>query len=153
MECLYKTTTKYSFEEYKKFNGAVMNQKYIIIVLIIALLLIFTGGIILENKLLIIFSIIYPILFWGAKNIGIKRVFNSNKLLQNSEISFEFYEDFFEIKHENGDEKIPYNKLSKIIETKTNFYLMIAKNQGYILIKEGMPEGLGEFINSKKAVI
>ena len=152
MECLYKTTTKFTYEEYKKFNDAIMKKKYIIIVSVLACLLILTGGILLENLFLIIFAIIYPFLFFLAKNVGVKKVFDSNSLLKDKEISYEFYEDYFEIKHEAGDEKIPYDKLYDIVETKTNFYLMIAKNQGYIIIKENIPEGLGGFLRSKKKV-
>ena len=152
MECLYKTTIKFTYEEYKKFNDAIMKKKYILIVLILACLFILIGVILLQNLVLIIFAIIYPFLFFLAKDIGVKKVFNSNSLLKDKEIFFEFYQDFFEIKHEAGDEKIPYDKLCDIVETKTNFYLMIAKNQGYIIKKDNMPEGLDEFIRSKKKV-
>jgi hypothetical protein len=152
MECLYKTTIKFTYEEYKKFNDAIMWKKYLIIVSILACLLILTGGILLQNLFLILFAIVYPFLFFLAKNIGVKKFFESNTLLKDKDISFEFYEDCFEIKHEAGDEKIPYDKLCDIVETKTNFYLMIAKNQGYIIIKENMPEGLDEFLRGKKQV-
>ena len=62
---------------------------------------------------------------------------------------FEFYEDYFEESHEVGNATIPYDKLDAVIETKTHFYLMIAKNQGYMLAKENMPDGLESFIREQ----
>jgi hypothetical protein len=150
MDCLYKTTTKYTFEEYKKFNRAVMNRKYILVVSIIAVLMILTGGILLNNIFLILFAIIYPILFFGAAEIGVRRVFNSNKLIQNAEITYEFYNEYVIERHEGGEAKIPYEKLDKILETKTNFYLMIAKNQGFMISKENMSDEMMDFIRKKK---
>ena len=64
--------------------------------------------------------------------------------------NFEFYNDYFTETNEYGNTKLEYNKLHKIIETKTNFYLMIAKNQGFILVKENFPEGLEEFLRNIK---
>ncbi len=104
----------------------------------------------LSNTFLIIFALIYPILFLITRNMGVKRVFNSNKVLQNAVVEFKFYEDHFEETNPSGTSNITYDKLNEIIETKTNFYLMIAKNQGYIVIKQNAPEGLIELIQSKK---
>ena len=57
---------------------------------------------------------------------------------------------YFTEENSYGNTKLEYSKLHKIIETKTNFYLMIAKNQGFILIKENFPEGLEEFLRNIK---
>ena len=150
MEPLYRLTNKYTYEEYKKFNRAVMLKKKTLIATIIAVLLILIGGILLESLFLILFAIIYPIIFVLLMNVGVKRVYNSNKILQDLDVNFEFYDDCFVVKHEAGEAKIPYDKLNEIIETKTNFYLMIARNQGYMVLKENMPEGFEEFIRGKK---
>ena len=150
MEPLYRTTNKYTYDEYKKFNRAVMLKKKTLIATIIAVLLILIGGILLESLFLILFAIIYPIIFVLLMNVGVKRVYNSNKILQDLDVNFEFYDDCFVVKHEAGEAKIPYDKLNEIIETKTNFYLMIARNQGYMVLKENMPEGFLEFIRGKK---
>ena len=150
MEPLYRLTNKYTYEEYKKFNSAVIMRKKTLVITIIAVLMILIGGILLESLFLILFAIIYPILFVLFMNIGVKRVYNSNKILKDLDVNFEFYDDCFIVKHEAGEAKIPYDKLNEIIETKTNFYLMIARNQGYMVLKENMPEGFEEFIKSKK---
>ena len=95
--------------------------------------------------------ILFPIFFHIFIEWARKKEFNSNKAIKNVESEFAFYEDYFEEKTKSGEAKIEYKMLHKIIETKENMYLMIGKSQGYILIKEKMPNGLVEFINSKKS--
>lgn len=150
MECLFQTTTKYTYEEYKKFNFALLKRRHVIPLIILAEILILVGGILSQYNFLIIFAVLYPFIFAWSLFHGIKKVYNSNKVTQDEEIKFEFYEDHFEEKHESGNANITYDKLNEIIETKTNFYLMIAKNQGFMLLKENMPEGLEEFIHHLK---
>lgn len=150
MDCLFKTTTKFTLDEYRKFNRAIIKKKRILLISIIAVVLIVVSGIILDNTFFIIFAIFYPFLLLIAMNIGVKRTFNSNKLLQNVVVEYEFYQDYLLEKHESGEAKVPYEKLDSIIETKTNFYLMIAKNQGFMISKENLPEGLEDFIRNIK---
>ena len=150
MDYLYKTTTKFTLEEYKKFNKALIKKRHLYLLSIIAVAFILASGILLKNIFLIIFAVIYPFLFLISMNIGVKRTFNSNKLLQNVEVEYEFYNDYLLEKHEGGEAKVPYEKLDEIIETKTNFYLMIAKNQGFMISKENFPEGLEDFIKNLK---
>ena len=64
--------------------------------------------------------------------------------------SKKFYSDFVSWHHKLGDNKIEYKDLYRIIETKDNNYLMIAKNQGLILKKENCSKELQEFLNKKK---
>jgi len=152
MEMLYKTTTKYTLEEYKKYNKALLKDNNFYRKLVILEILILLLGILSGNVKDIIFSImvaiLFPVTLFIILDINIKKVFNSNKVTQNVDVYFEFYEDCFIEKHENGESKIEYSKLDKIIETETNVYLMIAKNQGYMLLKENFPNGLSEFLKN-----
>ena len=81
---------------------------------------------------------------------NIKKIYNSNKVVQNLDVIYEFYDTYFVEKSEHGEMKIEYSKFDEIFETKTNFYLMIAKNQGYMLPKSDMPSELEEFIRNIK---
>ena len=56
----------------------------------------------------------------------------------------------FVSKTEKSESIVEYDKLYKIIETKTNFYLMIADNQGYIVSKANCSQELIDFIISLK---
>lgn len=46
-------------------------------------------------------------------------------------VKFDFYDTYFTETTQNGETRLEYNKLYKIIETKTNFYLMIAKKSRF----------------------
>ena len=150
MESLYKTNTIYSFEEYKRYNKSLQLKRSRIIWYIILEAWILLLGCLMENILLIAFAILYPILIVILVNRQVKKVWKSNKVAQNMNVNFCFYDTYFTEADENGDTKLEYSKLHKIIETKTNFYLMIAKNQGFILVKENFPEGLEEFLRNIK---
>ena len=149
MDYLYTTTTKYTFEEFKKYNHALMIKTTITLLVMLEIML-FASGILLQNEFVIIFAIIYPFIFWIISNKKIKKVYDSNTLIKYAEVIFDFYEDFLLERHGSGEQKVTYDQIYRIIETKTNFYLMIAKNQGFILKKVNMQDGLEEFLRSKK---
>ena len=150
MESLYKTKTINTFEEYKRFSRVLMYKKRSIIIYALLAAFLILDGIVLDNMIFIVFAVVYPFIIWLLHNMQVKKVFKTNKALQNAEVNFEFYNDYFTETNEYGNTKLEYNKLHKIIETKTNFYLMIAKNQGFILVKENFPEGLEEFLRNIK---
>ena len=150
MDCLYKTKTINTFEEYRRFSRVLMYKKRSIIIYALLAAFLILDGIVLDNMIFIVFAVVYPFIIWLLHNMQVKKVFKTNKALQNAEVNFEFYNDYFTETNEYGNTKLEYNKLHKIIETKTNFYLMIAKNQGFILVKENFPEGLEEFLRNIK---
>ena len=150
MESLYKTKTINTFEEYKRFSRVLMYKKRSIIIYALLAAFLILDGIVLDNMIFIVFAVVYPFVIWLLHNMQVKKVFETNKALQNAEVNFEFYNDYFTETNEYGNTKLEYNKLHKIVETKTNFYLMIAKNQGFILVKENFPEGLEEFLRNIK---
>ena len=150
MESLYKTKTINTFEEYKRFSRVLMYKKRSIIIYALLAAFLILDGIVLDNMIFIVFAVVYPFIIWLLHNMQVKKVFKTNKALQNAEVNFEFYNTYFTEENSYGNTKLEYSKLHKIIETKTNFYLMIAKNQGFILIKENFPEGLEEFLRNIK---
>ena len=150
MESLYKTKTINTFEEYNRFSKILLYKKRSIIIYILLAIFLILDSIFLENPIFAIFAVVYPILIWLLHNIQVKKVFKTNKALQNAEVNFEFYDTYFIETNEYGNTKLEYSKLHKIIETKTNFYLMLAKNQGFILVKDKFPEGLDEFLRNIK---
>lgn len=150
MDCLYKTTTNYNYNEYKRYTWSLLMKRSRIIWFVLLELWLVVGGWMIKNNYFIIFAVIYPILLFILQNRQIRKVYNSNKVTQNINVNFEFYDTYFTETTENGETKLEYNKLYKIIETKTNFYLMIAKNQGFILNKERLPDGLADFLREIK---
>jgi len=153
MEKLYETKTKYTFEEYKKFNYAISTSisKMPIKVIIIEVLFLLIAYMYMEQSLhttlvSVLCAIIFPIMIFMTINSNIKKTYNSNKTMRDMDVEFEFYKDYCLYKCEIGENKIEYKNLYKVIETKSNFYLMIAKNQGIILKKDNCSQELQDFI-------
>lgn len=149
MDCLYQTTTKYTLEEYKRFTRTLLKKRTFILVPLLEVLLILMG-LLLRNIFLIVFAVIYPFLTAWVQNRQIKKVYFSNKVTQNAEVCFSFYDTYFTETNASGDTRLTYSQLHKVIETKTNVYLMIAQNQGFILNKANFPEGLANFLKGIK---
>ena len=152
MEALYTTNMKYTFEEYKKFNIAVMKKRIkririSLLLLILAAILMWIADPFSKISLfLIVFVIIYPIFLYLGMNRDIKKAYNSNELLKDIDLIIEFYEDYFIAKTDKSEAKVEYDKIYELLENETNFYIMIANNQGYLVIKENCSEELIKFI-------
>lgn len=150
MEPLFKISQEYTFAEYKKFANAVL--KWSRIILGVFLWFAFLSGI-----LLIAFNgsstpawvlVLFPIVHVIFRKMSLKKYYNSNKMLKDITQEYEFYKDYFITKNTNSEAKIEYDKIYKIIKTKTNFYIMIAQNQGYIISKEVCTDELIKFLDN-----
>ena len=145
MESLYHTTAKNTYEEYKKYVFS-MNKKRMILTIILLDIFFIFAGFFTKISFFYIFALLVPVIEYFSLARPLKKVYYSNKLAVDAVLEYDFYDTYFTKKSVAGEDKIEYSKLIKIVETKTNFYLMIALNQGYMLKKENMPEGLDEFI-------
>ena len=145
MESLFHTTSKNTFDEYKKYVLTLQKKR---LILTISLLVVFfcIVGYFTKHTLFYVAAVILPFLEYFSVVRPLKKLYYSNKLAVDAVLEYDFYDTYFTKKSVAGEDKIEYDKLAKIIETKTNFYLMLALNQGYMLKKEGMPKGLDEFI-------
>ena len=145
MESLFHTTSKNTFDEYKKYVLTLQKKR---LILTISLLVVFfcIVGYFTKHTLFYVAAVILPFLEYFSVVRPLKKLYYSNKLAVDAVLEYDFYDTYFTKKSVAGEDKIEYDKLAKIIETKTNFYLMLALNQGYMLKKEGMPKGFDEFI-------
>ncbi len=150
MDCLFKTKTTITYKEYKKFNHSIVFSKKIIILHIVMSILLIFCGIAFKAPFYILFLPLYFLILILLVNSDVKRSFSTNKILQNSDVNYDFYDTYFIATEASGLSTLNYEKLYKIIETKTNFYLMLAKNQGFILLKSEFPQGLTEFLQNIK---
>lgn len=64
MNSLYKTTTKNTFEEYKKFSRKILLNKPTVIIYALVTAFLAIDGIILKNMYFIFFVILYPVVIW-----------------------------------------------------------------------------------------
>lgn len=160
MEPLYKTQTAYSFEEYSKYNEAVLlKQKSLKAVMIIipVLYVLLMGVVLYATKepstvfVLVLALLLSAVIFTASFKKTIKKTYYSNKAITSCVADFEFYDNYVREITQNGETKLEYSKIYKIIETKTNFYIMASVNQGFIIVKGNCPDGLVDFIKSIKA--
>jgi len=90
----------------------------------------------------VVLLVVYPLMFKGV----VKKNYESNKMWQGIYMVTEFYPDYFCLDTPVGQSQITYDKIYRILETKTNFYILVGKNQGVIIVKEDCPQGLDEYI-------
>ena len=88
MESLYKTKTINTFEEYKRFSRVLMYKKRSIIIYALLAAFLILDGIVLDNMIFIVFAVVYPFVIWLLHNMQVKKVFETNKALQNAEVNF-----------------------------------------------------------------
>ena len=82
-----------------------------------------------------------------------KKTYYSNKAITSCVADFEFYDNYVREITQNGETKLEYSKIYKIIETKTNFYIMASVNQGFIIVKSNCSDGLIDFIKSINSLL
>ena len=142
--------SRFTIKEFKRFTWSMMlkNKKLMtrLILLEIGVLLI---GLFTKNYYFVGFAVLYPFAIVIMQNRQIKKIYNSNHLMKDAEVEYTFYEPCFSSNDPSGKSRVDYEKLYKIVETKTNMYLMISENQGFMLKKSEMPSGLEAFLRKK----
>ncbi len=148
---LFKTSIKYTFEEYKGFTKAIYRYVYkvhiMLLVIIVALLILFA---ITKNYMAILAAVAFPLFFVYFMNKETKKVYESNRILKDNFSVFDFYDKYFEQTNAVSHSVVKYSDIYKIVETDRNIYIMVAKNEGYILLKSNCSKELIEFLNSIK---
>lgn len=150
----FEVETKYTLDEYKKFNQVVLDIIYsgrkrkIIIIIVCMLTIVGLVAFKMYSSAVIAF-IVYAALFYLEKkgnNKAINDAWESNELMKNAVYHYKFSEDKVEATSPKGLEILEYDKMYRLIETDTNFYMMIAKNVGFIILKANMTKEQIEFV-------
>jgi hypothetical protein len=155
----YETQSQWTLDELKKLykaNIIAMHKAYLAIV--IALEVIFVAGIIVSTVTgsfgltveFVAMLIIFPLALYLITNFRIKKEFKTNKVIQNTVTTFKFTEDRLETSSDRGSAFVKYDEIYRIIETDTNFYLFLSKNQAMNVIKANCSEDLIRFLHEKK---
>jgi hypothetical protein len=155
----FQTETVCTYEEYKKFNWCVHSRfKFTIAFMSLTGLMFvmsFFSSLFFSKRLAAAFFV-FVVLYYGAVvgliiNINGKKTYNSNPLIHEARTTFYFYHDHFEYFNSYGHTSLLYTNIYEIYETKTNFYIMLSKNQGLIIIKNNcQPEHIAFIQNVKK---
>jgi hypothetical protein len=118
----------------------------IVLAVVSAFLLII--GIVQKTPLMIVLAIAYPGLMLFSQKISVEKSYKNTQSMHDAQIDYQFYEDHFVKIFSEKEERYEYKNLHKILETETNFYLMLNKTQGFVLVKDNMPEGLSDFLKN-----
>ncbi len=153
MEPLFEMKTVYTRKEHIAFNFAVAKKAKSFPILIVLCVLVFLAGIFLNEPIWIAISVILLIEMPLLTYISARRNYSSNKLIQNAEITCKFYDDRLIEETASGNTTILYNQILKILETKSHFYIMIARNQGISIPKADISEELEAHIKELKRTL
>ena len=149
-EVLYETKSDLNFHEYKKFEHILENKTLVGDIIVglgsaslwsLGIYLIIRrnqvgGGIAIAGGIAVI--ILYLVLM-GLRS---HRAWNKDTERKNIITSFKFFEDRVEATSSYKSYDIKYSELYSVIETPSNFYLMLSKKEGLVVIKNKCESGL-----------
>lgn len=154
---MYTTKIKYTYDEYKKLSEFSMNLQLrktkIICYLLVALISVFTFFVtqsIYGALLTLIVALFIPLMTKFNTNRLIRKIWNSNKLMQNDEVEIIFDDSGWSTVNERGTYHYKYDDIYKIAETKTNIYIFISINMATILVKDNCSEEMIDFVRKLK---
>ena len=145
MEPLFTTEFEYNYDEFKKFSLRLTGKPLMILVICYSLLVLVLG-IATISPVYITLGVLLPVLVFLLYSRKTKRVYKSNRMFDRLQRVYKFYDTYFVIEDAVNNATVDYSLINKAVFTKTNVYLMIAKNQGYMLLKSNFPEGLEAFL-------
>lgn len=145
MEPLFTTEFEYNYDEFKKFSWRLTGKPLMILVICYSLLVLVLG-IATISPVYITLGVLLPVLVFLLYSRKTKRVYKSNRMFDRLQRVYKFYDTYFVIEDAVNNATVDYSLINKAVFTKTNVYLMIAKNQGYMLLKSNFPEGLEAFL-------
>ena len=152
----FEIETQYTLEEYKKFNKAVINVIYNgrrernIVIVVYAMVIAGFISLKMYGSAVVAF-LIFPAatyLVLKSRDKQIKAAWETNALMKDAIYHYKFSEDRVEASSPKGVEILEYDKMYKLIEIDTHFYMMLAQNVGFIVPKEKLSEEQQNFIRS-----
>lgn len=163
MEPIFIVKHQNNEDEVVRFNRAVATQfghrkLALIVVNIMLLCAIFAAVSIMmftDNKpdIMLFIFIVLGVYMNYAYTYGMDRrarkLFRQTKVAQDIVNEYDFFDEYFVNRNRNGQGTMAYNELFKVIETRTHFYLMLSKVQGFIIAKSEAPANFTEFMQKK----
>ncbi|MFC2335589.1 MAG: YcxB family protein [Prevotella sp.] len=163
MEPLFTVKHKENEDDFVRFNRAVAtkfgHRRLALIVINITLLLVIGETVFalfythyepdMIPFLFIFLGIYMNYVYTYGMDRRARKVFRQTKAAQGLVNEYEFFDDCFNNSNANGQSTLTYDKLFKVLENRTHFYLMLSKVQGYIIAKAEAPAGFTEFMQKK----
>ncbi len=152
--CLFKTHSQITYKQYRNYllKKILLPGKFIsfYLIIFIAVLLYYKAFTDLFKIIAIFVAgslILFLLVLYYAKSL-----YKTNKLSAEQITEFEFFDEYFTTRNEYSHSTIEYNKLYLINETKEFIVLLISKNQGILLNKSNLPDGLSNFLKNLSGV-
>ena len=150
----FEVETTRTFEEYEKYNKVVYEKLYKIkririiffVVYFLILIVLSLPKHYAEAIVVVLIAGISVFITRLFVDRDIKKTYETNTLMKDAKVLYKFSEDRVESHSPIGIEVLEYSKMYKLIEDDTNFYMMIAKNMGFIISKANMTKEQIEFV-------
>ena len=156
MEPLYQTHVELTMEEYKRYHNALRGRQLIALVLVAEVLFLLLGLIYqdwITWVILFIAMVLLPLILKYSLNRQLLGEYRSNQFQRGQRSEIFFYPDHLEKRAVSSILQVQYRQIYRIVETKTNFYIMLSRNQGIIIVKANcLPELIGFLTQLKNTV-
>lgn len=141
MNPVYQTTMEMTYPEYKRMCWALKRKKFFIVsgivstlTLLLSIFYLYNGDV-KESVFYLAVTFLFPLLLIGLYSRSLHKNYYSQQWPKDHRVEYVFYEDRLTAKTETGNAEVPYDKLYQVMETKTNFYLLIGANQCFAVKK------------------
>ena len=147
-------------EEVVRFNKYVMlHMSHYVrnVVICNIILLLFTVGMIVNDItskdfpigsiMMFVLIIIVNWSLYKSPKQKVRKVYRQNKSIRDATYTVKFYDNHYVVICNEIESSIPFDKLYKIIETDTNYYLMTSKVSGTIICKADTPNDVDAYIH------
>ncbi|MFR9280803.1 YcxB family protein [Levyella massiliensis] len=141
MNPVYQNTMEMTYPEYKRMCWALKRKKFLIVSGIVSTLMLLLGifylynGDVKEGVFYLAVTFLFPLLLISLYSHSLHKNYYSQQWPKDHRVQYVFYEDHLTAKTEAGNSEVPYDKLYQVIETKTNFYLLVGANQSFAVKK------------------
>lgn len=162
LKILFKNTTKYNesiYIEFLQFHQKKFGLKYTLYTAMIVALLLFLAIVQIKfhnmSLAIVICFVITCFFLWRYLHPAseVSKDLKSGKIQNEQKFTFLFYEKHFKIRANLQTDMIKYNRLYKVFETHTFFYLYLDKTHSLLLNKEtfsvGSSDDFSNFIRRK----
>ena len=162
MKLLFKNTTKYSdtvYNEFLTFHSNQFKYSYLLYTVILCAVILFL--VIVQIKIhqisisVLLCAVLTVFILWRIFHpiSEVTKEYKSEKIQQQVEYTFKFYENKFTIEDLNYFSNSKYSDIYKVFETDSFFYLYLDKTHSLLLEKNSFTQGssneFSEFIKRK----
>lgn len=141
-EEVYQTQIEMTYSEYKKMCWALKRKKAMAVSAVVSAFLLSGGlffrksGDAMTGMFFLVMAFVYPLLVFGLYSRMIHKNFYSQKAVKGARVDYQFYRDRVMLQTPVSKSEIRYDLFYRVMETKTNFYLLTGENQSLAVKKE-----------------